>query len=559
MTSVPETTAVPMPEARPRLRDLLAAATAAPGPDPSPTAPVVVAELVPWAGALDDPAGDRTRKLASELEGDPRIAALSITDNAGGHARLSPEILARELVERGRRVIVHVTCRDRNRSELLSLGWRLHSAGIEDLLLLSGDYTSSGYLGVAKPVFDIDSTALLALYDRLNRGIGGTVVARPIARDTDRAIEALGPARNAGAPDRTDFHLGAAVNPYKVIEADQVPQFLKLEAKVRAGARYAITQAGWDMRKAGELVRWVADRSVPVTLMASVMVLTRTTARIVNGGEVPGVLIPPALMEAVEREAGAPDKGKAFFADLAARQIAILRGQGYAGIYLGGPTRAEDFLRILERAAEYGKSDWRALVAGTTFGAPRTWYAYGRAAGGSGLSGSAPTPLRHNGDGLRTRAWYGFNRAVHGLVFDTEKAPLAPAARSFFAGLERAHLGGAFHVLEQAVKIPMYDCRDCGDCSLPDIAYLCPESQCVKNQRNGPCGGSNAGECEIAGKRCIWTRAYGRLAPYRETLAMLERDAVVCDNALRRTSAWSNTFLGRDHATRPPINPADGK
>jgi methylenetetrahydrofolate reductase (NADPH) len=81
----------------------------------------------------------------------------------------------------------------------------------------------------------------------------------------------------------------------------------------------------------------------------------------------------------------------------------------------------------------------------------------------------------------------------------------------------------------------------------------------VKNQRNGPCGGSNAGECEIPGKRCIWARAYERLAPYREAGTMLERPVVVCDNALRRTSAWSNTFLGRDHATRPPIVPADGK
>ena len=93
---------------QPRLRDALAGGGR----------PVVVAELVPWAGALDDPAGERARWLATELEADRRISALSITDNAGGHARLSPEVLASELVGRGGRVIVHVTCRDRNRSEL---------------------------------------------------------------------------------------------------------------------------------------------------------------------------------------------------------------------------------------------------------------------------------------------------------------------------------------------------------------------------------------------------------------------------------------------------------
>jgi len=536
-------------EPRPRLRDALAGSGG----------PVVVAELVPWAGALDDPAGERTRRLAAELEADPRIAALSITDNAGGHARLSPEVLAGELVSRGGRVIVHVTCRDRNRSELLSLGWRLDSAGIEDLLVLSGDYTSSGYLGVARPVFDIDSVALLHLYDRLNRGIGGTVVARAIARDSDRDIEKLGPARNAGAPARTDFFLGAAVNPYKVVEADQVPQFLKLENKVRNGARYAITQAGWDIRKLGELTRWVADREVPVTLMASVMVLTRTTARIVAAGEVPGVVIPPELLDTIEREAASPDKGKAFFGDLAARQIAIARGMGYAGIYLGGPTKSEDFGRILEKAAEYGREDPHALVASTTYPIAGTWYAY-RPDSQTGLSSSEPVPLTRKGGGILggPGVSYRFNRAVHGLVFDPH-SPGAPLARRFFRGIERSHLGPAFHVFEQAIKIPLYDCRDCGDCSLPDIAYLCPESQCVKNQRNGPCGGSNAGECEIPGKRCIWARAYERLAPYREAGTMLERPVVVCDNALRRTSAWSNTFLGRDHATRPPIVPADGK
>jgi hypothetical protein len=31
---------------------------------------------------------------------------------------------------------------------------------------------------------------------------------------------------------------------------------------------------------------------------------------------------------------------------------------------------------------------------------------------------------------------------------------------------------------------------------------------------------------------------------------MLERSVVVQDNNLRRTSAWGNTFLGRDHYAR---------
>ena len=105
-------------------------------------------------------------------------------------------------------------------------------------------------------------------------------------------------------------------------------------------------------------------------------------------------------------------------------------------------------------------------------------------------------------------------------------------------------------MFEQAVKVPLYDCRDCGDCSLPDIAYLCPESHCQKNQRNGPCGGARDGQCEVPGHTCVWADAYRRLKPYGEERAMLERPVVVQDNGLRRTSAWGNTFLGRDHYAR---------
>jgi hypothetical protein len=45
-------------------------------------------------------------------------------------------------------------------------------------------------------------------------------------------------------------------------------------------------------------------------------------------------------------------------------------------------------------------------------------------------------------------------------------------------------------------------------------------------------------------------RAYDRLKPYGEELEMLDRPPVLVDNALRRTSAWANTYLGRDHYGR---------
>ena len=48
------------------------------------------------------------------------------------HARLPADVFASGLLGQGDQVIVHVACRDRNRNELLSLGWRLASARITE-------------------------------------------------------------------------------------------------------------------------------------------------------------------------------------------------------------------------------------------------------------------------------------------------------------------------------------------------------------------------------------------------------------------------------------------
>ena len=136
-------------------------------------------------------------------------------------------------------------------------------------------------------------------------------------------------------------------------------------------------------------------------------------------------------------------------------------------------------------------------------------------------------------------------------------APLFPAGRAFYRAVEQAPRpsGRRRTRLEQAAKVPLFGCRDCGDCSLPEIAYVCPESQCAKNQRNGPCGGTREGLCEVYDTECIWSQAYERLKAYGEEESMLDGPVVVKDNALHGTSAWANTFLGRDHTTRDGSSP----
>ncbi|UCD28796.1 MAG: methylenetetrahydrofolate reductase C-terminal domain-containing protein, partial [Planctomycetota bacterium] len=77
-----------------------------------------------------------------------------------------------------------------------------------------------------------------------------------------------------------------------------------------------------------------------------------------------------------------------------------------------------------------------------------------------------------------------------------------------------------------------------------------PNASCSKKTRNGPCGGSINGYCEMEDKECIWARAYERLKFYNESEKMLDGEAVYYNAELLGTSAWANTYLGRDSAAK---------
>lgn len=504
-------------DARPpatRFRDTLA--------DPDGFATLV--ELVPWAGPITDAKAEKHLAMGRELTADPRITGLTVTDNAGGHVRLSPLTLGRVLAEGGANVVAHVSCRDRSRGALGTLAWDLASAGMTDILALSGDYPADGYGGLSRPVFDIDSVALLALLESM---------------------------RSESLP----FFAGAAINPYKRYENELVPQLLKLAMKVRAGARFAITQVGWDARAAGELLWWLRANAIDIPLIACVYILSAPVARYFHDDKVPGASMADPLFRLVEEAAASPDKGRERFLEIAAMQVAVARGLGYRGVYLAGQRNAGEIDRILALADGFAADDWRTLAPQVHFPLPGTFRLTVDGDASGAIPGEAPSPAwaatlagrRTGGPGRSLR--YATSRAVHGLVFEPGSPGFA-LGRAIYERVDGRFVGRPLHVLEQAAKVPLFACRDCGDCSLPEIAYLCPESQCAKNQRNGPCGGTRDGECEVPGMPCIWSRAYDRLAPYGEALTMLDRPPTVGDNALRHTSAWGNTFLGRDHAGR---------
>jgi methylenetetrahydrofolate reductase (NADPH) len=148
----------------------------------------------------------------------------------------------------------------------------------------------------------------------------------------------------------------------------------------------------------------------------------------------------------------------------------------------------------------------------------------------------------------RKRLGYGIMRTFHSIAFAPE-APLYAFCCSFFKKLDGTRLEGPVTEIEYWIKFISSRCRRCGDCTLAEMAFLCPQSQCTKFLFNGQCGGSTEGWCEVfPGKRkCIYVRAYERLKAYGEEQS-LRGDYIRPRNwALDETSSWTNYFLGRDY------------
>jgi methylenetetrahydrofolate reductase (NADPH) len=499
---------------------------------------VTVVELVTSRGLLSDEKGQRVLARARVLAESPRIDVLSITDNPAGNAMLAADTLGTDLMSHGQEVIIHLACKDCNRNSLQSRGWNLASGGFDNILALSGDYPSPGYEGMARPSFDIDSVGLLSMYSAMNRGLFD-----------ERTKRVMAP---------TNFFLGAVVTNHKRYERELVPQYLKLRKKIDTGARFIINQVGYNARKDDELLRWLALSGLEVPVISNVYVLSRGAARAFNAGRIPGVVVTDELVARCEREAASSDKGRSFFLELAAKQVAIARGLGFRGAYLGGKLELPDCEEIFERADELGPEDWKEFARDIQFDCPDEFYYFERDPD-TGLCSqevnrafvASRTGSARRGARSTVPIGYRTSRLAHSIVFDPE-APLFGVARKFYASVERrpVAVGNVLHLAEHTAKKPLFDCQDCGDCSLAEIAYLCPESQCAKNQRNGPCGGTRDGLCEVGDKECVWARAYERLKPYGEEDSMLQRPVVFNDNLLRGTSAWANTFLGRDHIAR---------
>ncbi len=178
----------------------------------------------------------------------------------------------------GLETIPHLTTRD---STVLGIESQLlgaHSEGVRNVLAITGDPPEVGDYPGSQGVYEIDSIGLTGLVARLNRGEDFN--GRPI-----------------DAP--TSFFPGVAVNP----TADDLElEAERFRAKLAAGARFAMTQIVFELAALDRFAELLGGWPVPV--LAGIFPLTSYRLALRLHNEVPGIIVPDDLQQALD-DAGA--------------------------------------------------------------------------------------------------------------------------------------------------------------------------------------------------------------------------------------------------------------
>lgn len=268
---------------------------------------VITAELVPPVST--DPADVLARALP--LKG--LATAVNVTDGAGARAHLSSLVAARILLENGVEPILQMTCRDRNRLALQGDLLGALASGLRNLLVLSGDDPKAGNQPETKPVFDLDSRALLALARRISR---------------ERTLPPDQPIKGP-----TALFLGAADLP-----VDPPPGWVPsgLLAKAEAGARFVQTQFCLDL---GLVRRWAArlaehGLTERVSLLVGLAPIPSARSARWMCEKLFGTIIPDAVIARLEQAADPRREGVKICAELL-QELATI--PGIAGAHLMAP------------------------------------------------------------------------------------------------------------------------------------------------------------------------------------------------------------------------------
>ena len=247
--------------------------------------------------------------VARTLRDSGVVGFVDVNDNPMARARMNA-LMASIAIQRavGIETIPHVTPRDTTVMGLEGVLLGAHAEGVRNVLAVTGDPPHVGDYPGSRGVYEIDSIGLVQLLAGFNDGVDyvGKAIDRP-----------------------TSFFIGVAVNPSA---DDPELELERFERKVAAGARFAMTQALFDLDGLERFLGRLGGTS-PIPLLAGVWPLRSHAMALRLHNEVPGISVPERVLDAL-RDAGseAPAVGLA----LARELLASLRGR-VAGVYVIPP------------------------------------------------------------------------------------------------------------------------------------------------------------------------------------------------------------------------------
>jgi methionine synthase I (cobalamin-dependent)/5,10-methylenetetrahydrofolate reductase len=272
---------------------------------------------------IDPPKGialDRIYEQVDKVMASGKVDCIDINSGAMARVGMDALIVAGALEARGVETVPHLTTRDQNIIGLQAMllgAWSV--GGVRNVLGITGDPPSVGDYPETSGVYEVDSVGLVKILSRLNQG-------------TDWAGKTLG--------GQTNFTIGVALNP---VADDLDNEIERFHAKVEAGAHFAMTQPLFDPAHwHGFLKRLGGQPAIPVLIGVWPLNSYKQALRLNN--EVPGILIPEPLLQAMEA-AGASARERGF---AVAREMLEWARTEMAGAYLIPPfKRYEEVLEIL--------------------------------------------------------------------------------------------------------------------------------------------------------------------------------------------------------------------
>ncbi len=265
---------------------------------------VVCGELGPPQSA--DP--DAVRKKCKNFTG--FVDAVNLTDNQSAIVRMSSITSAILVMEQGLEPVIQMTCRDRNRISMQSDLLGAAAFGIKNILCLSGDHMNSGNHPQAKPVYDMDSTSLIAMVKKMRDE-------KQFQNGEEIKVE-------------PKFFIGGAANPFAEPFEWRVTRLAK---KIQAGVDFIQTQAIFDMNRFEEFMADVRKRDLhkQVYILAGVLPARSAKALGYMAKDVPGMRVPEEYLKRMEAAEDPKEEGVKICVELMTQLRSI---EGVAGVHI---------------------------------------------------------------------------------------------------------------------------------------------------------------------------------------------------------------------------------